>query len=277
MTEINLKAPAQALVAATRARSDLHPPPAELLSYHAGELSDDEQERILHHLASCSECARAVLDMANFPNVEPSDPKRRLQAAEVSRRWERFRGRLREEASPPEPTVAPTRRPRAWFASLFFSLRFAQSAAAALLVVTVGLSLTLFSQRRPVPESSRPRLNVHVAELIPEAEDGQRTEDGLAVRVPATADSVLLSLALLDPRSFPAYEVEIRERTEPESEVMWRSTGLARSREGVFTLEIPRGFLPAGRYRIAIRGLDAEVRELLATYDLILEYESRRP
>ena len=70
MTENPLKAAARAVMATSLSRSGSHPAPDELVSYHAGQLDDDEREQILRHLAICPECARAALDIANFPDVE---------------------------------------------------------------------------------------------------------------------------------------------------------------------------------------------------------------
>ncbi len=82
------------------------------------------------------------------------------------------------------------------------------------------------------------------------------------------AEAVLLVLTLRDRRSYPAYEVKIR---DSGGEVVWSSTALQRAPEGFFTLELPRRFLPAGRYRIAVRGIDGDRPEPVATYGLEIE------
>lgn len=51
-------------------RSEAHPQPDILLAYHFGTLADDQRATLQNHLATCPQCARTVLDMADFPDVE---------------------------------------------------------------------------------------------------------------------------------------------------------------------------------------------------------------
>ena len=260
--QIDLEAAARAVMAASG--DDGHPSPEELLSYHEGEGTDETHQRILRHLAACPRCTRTVLDMASFPDVEPVDETRRVTEDDLARHWRRFQDRLREDDAKDgalEDNVVVG--PASWFHRLGSSLRFAQAAAAVLFVTTLGLTLALLSPRDP----SRPRVNLPIVELVP---DGTERDRGETVRLSASADGVVVVLALVETRSFASYEVTIQGET---GDVRWTRSGVERSAAGVFVLEIPRTFLGSGRYRIDLAGLDAERRVELATYALEIDEE----
>ncbi len=263
-------------IAAASGAGGAHPSADELLSYNDGKLEAAEREQVVWHLAACADCAQAVLDMARFPEVEALNSNQQLSSADVAERWGRLRDRLRSEQSVETvsavkaPVVEIRQRSRSWV----YSLSFARTAAAALLVVTVGLSATIFSMRRNAREEAGPRLNLPIVELAAQGAVNERAEEDLkTLHIPAGADGALLVLTLVDPRSYPNYRIEIRDASAPQTDPLWHSTDLQRSPEGIFTLEIRRGFLPAGRYQIEVRGLDEDRRELLATYLLAIEYE----
>jgi len=276
MSEKDLKAAIRTIMAAKRADVDA-PSPDELLSFRADLLADEDRERLLERAAASPATARALLDARRFPEVEPVDEEMRVTEKDVAHHWSRFEERLRQK-EPTQTSEAPPKRPALrllpsfpslgrWLSSRFHSLRLAQAVAAALLLVSLGLSWTLVVQRRPTHDDARPRLNLPIVELIPEGEAGERTE-ARSLQVPATADAILLVLTLRDRRSYRAYEVKIR---DSGGGVVWSSTALQRAPEGFFTLELPRRFLPAGRYRIAVRGIDGDRPEPVATYGLEIE------
>ena len=255
--------------AARRAMTTLagpsHPEPGELLSYHAGELGDSERERVLNHLAACPECTRVVLDMASFPELEPRDPQLARSDEDADALWQQMRQRLRDEDAP-----APVLHPRPQAPSRGWRPGFSQMLAAALVLLTLGLSWALLSERRAVRDAAAPRLNLLVAELAPVADAGSRGE-AEDVRLPPGSDGVFLSLALVEPRDFASYELEAV--SENDGRTVWRSSDLQKNPQGIFAIDLPHGFLPAGAYRLELRGLDRDRREPLATYRLTLEYE----
>lgn len=263
----DLRTAARALAASER--GDFHPSAEELLSYQAGELERERADRVLRHLAVCAECARTVLDVETFPEIEPVDESRALSTADVAGRWTRFEERLRRESPPATAPLDFLRRVASWLGIPWHSLSFARATAAVLLLATAGLSWTLLSERRPAGEALGPRLNPVLTELAPADASGRRGEAEL-LRLPPESAGVVLSLALVDPRSYPAYEIEI---VAEDGATAWRSSDLHRGREGNFTVWIERDYLPAGSYRIEVRGLDGDRREPLATYRLTLAYE----
>src|SRR5688572_12788442 len=61
-----------------------------ILTYTQGELSDEEHLRVAFHLALCSECTQAVLDLVNFPEVEPAVPSLQRTAEEELDDWRKI-------------------------------------------------------------------------------------------------------------------------------------------------------------------------------------------
>jgi hypothetical protein len=264
----DLRATARVLAAAKR--GDFHPSPEDLESYQAGSLGRQQAHRVLRHLAVCPECARTVLDLDSFPEIEPADPRRAVTAAAVGERWTRFERRLRQEPAPARQPSQLGARLVAWLTFPWRSPSLARAAVALLLVVTAGLSWTLLSQRQRSAASGAPRLNLALAELGPLADSGPRG-DVSAVRLSAGADGVVLVLALLDPRVFPTYAVEIV--AEASGATVFASRALQKNSEGTFTVELARDFLAAGTYRIDVRGIDGSRQQPLASYRLELVLE----
>ena len=268
MVESGFKTALRAILADRRSRADA-PSPDELLSFREDLLTDEQHDDLLARAAAEPEIARALLDARRFPDIEPADEAQRVSERDLDRQWLRFQEGLNEEHPSGAREGTSDEPPPPYPASLafLFSARFAQAAAAALLMVSLGLSWALFTQRSPTTDAAEPRLNLPIVELVPESEGGERA-DGTKLRIPAAADGALLVLALRDRRSFAAYELAIQ---DPTGQVVWSSTALRRSSEGFFTLEWPRGFLPTNRYRLVITGIDGDRRLPLAIYALAIE------
>ncbi len=277
MSERDLKVAFRTILAAKGAGTATVSPD-ELLRFRSGRIKDEEREQLLERAAVSPEVAGALLDTRRFPGVDPVDEHDRLSDEQVSRQWQRFQERLgtsppshqgpHQDESAPVPESRreppPSLRPKdPWLWHLFGSLRFAQASAAALLLLSLGLSGAL---RTRLPEEPQPRLNLPIVELVPEDEQGQRTEEE-PLDISADADGIFVVLALRGHHSYTAYEVEIRDAGEKP---VWSSTEIRRSPEGIFTLGLPQGFLPAGRYRIVLRGGEGDPRETLAVYRLAI-------
>lgn len=253
------------------------PSPDELIAYHEGRLTPAEREQVEAGLAAFPEAARALLDMASFPEIEPLDPQDRLTDEEAARGWAELRERLREDGllGPAEPGQVPRkvaegdrgqrgsrevpRRPARgrW--------KLVQALAAAVLVVGVGLPA--FLALRPGPE---PKPNVPLVSLLPLTVSGQRGggDAGETVAVDDARDGVMLQLNLAEPETFPAYRLEIVSAARGS---VWTTEALRRQGDGTFTTFVPQGFLAAGRYRLELSGVAAGSERHLATYVLILE------
>ena len=250
-----------------------HPPPEDLLAYHEGWLTEPESESIRHHLVACPRCAGLVLDLARFPEIEPSAPAHQLSDADIQQRLQAFRTRLRESGElAPDPVEGaqgaldrPTRRrehswPRAWTVSL--------------LAATLGLAVWGVTLRQRLVELSQPAVRVAVSDLEPQAIIGDRAATAPeSTEVPAWAERTLLILNLFEPRSYSSYQVEIFRQDAAGGPRVWSSRELRRSPNGSFVLEIPRSFLPAGSYRIELSGIDGGRRHRLAIYHLLLKLQ----
>lgn len=256
---------AMAALAADTLEDGEHPSPDELLAYQAGELDDALGARLREHLAWCSECARTVVDLAAWPDVELRDPELERTATEEADDWQAIRKRLglaKEEAPvpapvpfvrPPSADPAPAR--RAWGPVHLL--------AAALLLAVVGLSVQMarLSRRPPTPQA-----NVFVVDLEPAGDDAVvRTSDAAReTKVPAGMGTVVFLLVRDDVRPFDDHAVELR---GADGEIFWQTGGLVRAPEGGFSVAVPVAALPSDDVEIRLYGVGAGgERELLATY-----------
>ena len=251
--ERDLKTGVRGLAAEARRSLEEHPLPEELLDYHAGDLQEEDRERIQEHLALCPACVRVLLDLDAFPDVEPVRSEDRLTDIELARAWQRL-----------QRSAAPVAQDRSRIAPPMLAL------AAVLLLAVVGLSLWVVRLRGEVRGLSSPQAGVLVADLVPQKEAVERAEGGEeVVRVPAWADRILLILNLADPTTHPTYRIEITSRDGRE---VWSRAGVRRSADGTFALEVPRRFLPAGRYRIRLFGIEGGSELLVAEYLVRIEH-----
>ncbi len=261
-------------IAEAMASESGHPSAEELLGYHAGELGPGDEEQVRKHLATCPGCARIVLDMETFPAVEPIDSSRRVTTDDVARTWGRLQLRLREETS--QPITIPAGGDRKVFPLSAFvrSSRFAQAAAAIFLIAAIGLFSTTISLRREIRTGREPRLNLLIFELVADQEPGERSGavPAQTLEIGPSSEGALIVLPFVESRSYPRYGVGIKDPSAPEDRAIWSSTALARGPQGIFTFELPRGFLPPGRYEIEVRGWTEGESEVLATYDVNLRY-----
>ncbi len=262
--------------AARTTEPDVHPGPEDLFAYLDRDLQEDAVERIREHLAFCPRCSRLVLDLENFPNVKPLHGKPPSRAT-VSRSWEVFRERIHEgalesgdlEMAEPWASAGPlASRP------LFVIRDLLPAIAAVLLILSIGLSGLVVSLRKRVGELSRPEVHVLLADLVPVGEAGIRARDSsVDIRVPGWADRVIIILNLFESSVYSEYHVEISDASQTSRRMVWSHQDLRRSPDRNFVLELPREFLPPGRYRIDLFGVDGERRVQLAEYLLALDFE----
>lgn len=254
------------MAAEARDEAQEHPSPDTLLAYDAGELGEEPAAGVRRHLAVCPECARTVLDLASFPEVEPAPGVVALTDSGEAASWRRILDRLAaEEAQPkaaPPRESRPARPPRAWVMPLL---------AAALVAVSLGLGLWVFQLYQVEEAGPGASANVHVIELTPLG--GSVPRGPAEETVPAGMGSIVLELGVADLRAFSDYRMTVR-RDEPGGEP-WRLRGLKRQPDGHFSVLVPREFLPAGRYRIELEGVGEEGAERLAEYELTISYEDR--
>jgi hypothetical protein len=233
---------------------EFHLSPQDLLDYHAGDVTGDERERIQDHLALCSVCARALLDLESFPIIEPLREEDRLSDPALAAEWRRFEERTR--AIPFSRSAKKAVRTSPWL----------PLALAASLLAVLGLSVWAGLLRRDL---SAPRVDVYVADLTPHEESRERSaagEDG--IRVPDWAHRILLILNLTKVPPFPEYRVEI---VPLGREVVWDRRGIRPNPDGNFTLEVPRRLLAAAPHRVRLYGLHGNASTLVAEYRVRIE------
>lgn len=244
-----------------------HPDPELLLAYHARELSEQERDRLQEHLVACSECARAVIDLARFPDIEAAHLENRISDQVMSRELQRLRERIVEENAdlegprspwpPPASQVQPPSR-RSWQL---------QSLAAMLALASLGLLVRLYvvegridSLQLPHGESSEARL---------ESELGKRGEIPESVVIAEKRAPLVIYLEGYDLERYDAYEAKF---TLADGSPFLAPISLAPRGSGPLTIWFP--VPPAeGSYRIELTGYRAGRPEPLRTYRLRIAHE----
>lgn len=243
------------------------PTPEELLAYRDGRLDTAARESIEARIAIHPDAARALADLAAFPEVEPGPETPELSDDDIAARWQSFRPQLEalpRSAPAPAPRVAPVtevarRQPLPW--------RF-PAAAAAVLLLAAGLGLGYLAGRASVPKPElRPALNPTIAELAPVGEDEVRAAPDPVEMLPGSEELVLV-LALPAAPVSSAYAAEI---LNPEGRNLWSGEGLHPTPLGTVQLSFPRDALAPGSYRIQLFGLEASGRREVGRYEVRVE------
>jgi hypothetical protein len=201
-----------------------HPTPEELSAYQANEMSPEESDTIQEHLAGCSLCTRALLDLQRFLDLPPEDrPQEGITDFETAAEWRVLRAKLEEEQL---LMRSGARRPA----------RRIALAMAAVLLVAVGFSFYVLS-----------RSAKNFKTLEPLGSNRGRHGDIETVQLPVT-------LLLKSPAktSYPEYRVDL-----------WSVAGLhirqlSRLKQSPsFDVEIPlkENDLAPGDYRIDLQGI----------------------
>ena len=232
------------------------PSPEELLAYRDGRLDPAERQRMEERIAVHPEAARALADLAAFPNVEAAPGTPELSDEEIGDRWQAFREKL-PELPKPAPVVAMRDRRRS-----FFTLKLA---AAILMSLAIGGIAGFLGGRasRDLPGSA---INVKTAEPAPEGEGESRSAPSI-LEMPESSEELLLVLRLPAQKDFPAYAAEI---VDGRGVRVWARGGLRPTEIGTLQMSFPAGALPSGRLRIRLFGGEGEEKKLIGTYEVRL-------
>lgn len=239
-----------------RKREELGDPPTpeELLAWRDGRLDPAAREHLAARIAIYPDAARALADLAAFPDVEPGPDT--PEPPDEDAGWQAFRTRLAQLPPPAAPLPAPApHRPLPW-----------RLPAAAALLLSAGLLAGYLAGRgsRTAPERAV-GLNVTIAELAPVEDDGVRASDA-PVELPPVSDELLLILTLPATEEFATYEVEISGR---EGTRLWSGGGLQPTPLGTVQLSFPRETFAPGVYQIDLLGVDGAGRKArVARYEL---------
>ena len=121
--------------------------------------------------------------------------------------------------------------------------------------------------RRSVDDLSQPQVNVPITDL---EQQGNRGGDGATtVTAPVGANIFALILHVSDAPSFPDYALEV---IDGSGRRLMRAQSLRKSQLNTFTVALPRRLLPAGRYRLKLYGLRSGHGEVVAEYQIRLNY-----
>lgn len=240
------------------------PSPEELLAYRDGRLDPAERQRIEAGIALYPDAARALADLAAFPDVEPAPGTPELSDEEIDDRWQAFRSRLPERppAPPARATPAIEARPRWGLRRTSFDPRLA---AAALVILAVGGIAGFLGGRasRVPPESA---INVRIAELAPEEEGGTRAAP-IPLEMPEGSEELVLVLGTRAQKEFPTYEAEIVDSTGAR---IWEREGLHPTALGIFQVSFRQGALKPGNLHLRLFGREGGTRTPVASYELRL-------
>ena len=241
---------------------EAHPPAEELLACHRGELPPEVLLRVRDHLALCRPCTAVLLDLANMEREED---------AELDTAWRALQAR-RQAAPPAELHTLPPatkrfalRLPRTWLSLQTWKL----AAALDLIVLCLGFGAGWLLASRPQEANlTQPVLSVPTAELLPLA--FLRRGAATPVRIPAEAEVFTLTLVTAELPPPTGCDLQV---LDADGNPVWRGSGLRADAEGRFSLLLPGGFLPAGRYQLQVIAPEGSGRQVLDRYDLELSYE----
>ena len=250
----------EAIMARKREELGEPPTPEELLAYRDGGLDPAARERLEARIAVYPDAARALADLAAFPDIEPGPGVPDLSDEQIDAGWDAFRQRL-EKLPRPAPALVPTLGRSTW--------NPAWRAAAALLLLSIGLGTGYLAGRasRSTPEPAGPARNVQIAELEPVTGDGFRAS-AAPVELPEGSEALVLVLALPGTDGFSGYAAEVLDQ---DGTRRWSGDGLVPSSLGTIQVSFPREVFAPGIYRIDLFGLDESGgRRRVAGYELRL-------
>ena len=255
-----------------------HPEAEELLAYHDGRLGEVRGKQVQAHLALCAECAGTILDLGTFPGVELRACGHERTQADQEADWLAVERRLvREVPGGHQEALYPAEQPSASPAStLSFPppssrSHWPKAVAAVFLATTVALLAQRYLEPEPGGgELATPRANLYFEELLPVDESTTRSDSSAKVSLPAQASSLVLILTTESFREYMTYEAVITGGSDGRR---WRLEGLARARDGSFSVDLPRSLLTAGTYWLELNALDDGTPSQIARYHFDLELE----
>lgn len=246
-------------LSARRRSGENHPAPEELVAYRAGDLTAEEDDRIQEHLTQCRDCARLLLDLAEFEQLTPPPEDLGPVDARAEASWQRLRSRLRDEDEPgeEEPPVLRHRPPSR--IPLWRRPAVPWALAAGLFLCVLGLGLRTATLQQTVKRLSEPGINLAVVDLYG---DSERTTRGEAPPEEKLSGGSVLILKLPEGSwRFKDYEVEL----VPAAKHPIFEPQRGQAQDGVLTYRLPLS-APPGSYSVHLYGLAGDRRQLLDQY-----------
>jgi hypothetical protein len=227
-----------------------HPAEAALAAYRGGELPADDVRQLQDHLADCDDCLDRFLMMA-APVASHDSDRGEIADFETALAWRSMRNRLQQQRQ----------------GRLLQTL----AVAASFLAIALGISAVKnVDNHNQLAHLSQPRLNVPIHDLDLYAARQGGPQATTTIEVPATAELFTLVLPVDPRRDFADYRVVIH---SSEGQQIWSGEGLEVGEFGTGTLALSRSFLPAGAYRVEVRGQKEDGSEKQAAeYSVTLRY-----
>jgi hypothetical protein len=239
-----------------------HPGTDLLVAYHAGELTQEQQDSVQEHLAWCKQCAALLLGFHDLAEAGTAP-----SAAQAEDDWRSIQPQLL-----PQNRSAQALRPRRLRTiPAILPRRLVTGFAASLLAATILLSIRVADLQRTIGEFSQPQVNVLIRDLY--SSDSPRDAGGAGLNeVPAGKGLATLILNAADPPSCPDYSLTIEDSAHQE---VWQRNGLEKSPWDTFTVMLPRQLLPLGEYRILLFGLKKDRWILIEEFPLRILSDER--
>jgi hypothetical protein len=211
-----------------------HPSPDQWLSYHRGELPEDEEARLQEHLARCRDCFDLAEAASAF--VQPDEEPNPGQEVETTALWRLLRPQL--DPAPRnvrEISAGPRRRP-SW------SFRLPSILAASFFVMLIGLTVWNLRQQRALEALRAPKPDP----LIFDFSAGERLP--LSAERTLRASSGPWVLVFHPSEELPVYRLALHDAATGRE--LW-SYELRPDEDLALTIQISEGLRP-GRYRLEL-------------------------
>lgn len=242
-----------------------HAEPRELVAYHAGQMADEDAERLRDHLALCSECSDLLLDLIHFDDLELPEGVAGPSEAEVELALESLKGRLREGEEgrrlpddPPVPLPFPVRpgdADSAYYRPTWQGrLPWAVATGFALLSLALGAQLVM---RQGLKQPA-----MVLSQLIDGRSDVRSSPSG---GLPATSTVVQFELDRLAPDGPFAYRVLLR---HAGGEVVGKVEIPSSFEEDIITLILSHRELDPGRYEVELLRIAGRMEKSLKTIEV---------
>jgi hypothetical protein len=249
MTENDWHEAARAVSDAELVRLGDPPTDDEVIAFSRGELTGAHESRVREYLVHAPELLDALT--APFPSADAAPV---LTEAQLAHDWSRLRARIEPER-PPVPR---------WY----LRNNWAIAASVAAVCLAGMLAQSRLTNRRLQQQMSHPRTNLDNRLLLPDGRRGGGAEGEQPVALSADGSDFVLAPALINAPQYGDYGVELLDLAAIPPHSIFGATGLRRHTDNTLTIFVPRAFLPGGRYRLVVYGLEDSRRDVLATYTM---------
>ena len=181
--------------------------PREILAYHEGELSEEEENQFLKRLAHDPSAVRDLLEMDQFPSQEEAPA---MTPGELESAWQSFQQRVDTPGQP----AAKVRNRAMWPAHPLMT-----ALAACFLLVIGGLTFWIMDLKKTNRALLAPSLEAEVADLYLD-DLSQRSQSGSDIPTLNKPMTFILHLS----RTGETYNACVVEIQDPNGQTLFRET-----------------------------------------------------